>query len=357
MGVYTTASLHGINENFLGEVNTVNESIHDPGIKGTMAIITENEENFNEMMKAVGFDELRYFEETGREMIYEGDRAKSFFAKLRAFFTKVYQKIKELFQKFMGLLDRATRSDKAFVKKYNKLLLNTSTKGFEFKGFKFTLNAVTVAGVDSAIDAYMSSQNLTGSLAVPQSDTNKIEKQQKIVVDWRSDRPHHQDKMRGCVGGSGSLKDNELGKKLFSMFRDGKDEKVELKNVSISEQIEIISNYKDARKTAKDNFKKLESTINKTLKNLKEQEKKLSKPGDKLMQDANATAVRYISELYSATKDKLNILQKVNGTSMSAMRQERAQAKAICTRLVTYKPTNESARYGRKSALDNVKFK
>lgn len=358
MGVYTTASLHGINENALGNAGYVGESVHEPGLKGAMGIIVENEQNYNEMMKAVGLDELRYFEENGTEVIYEGGRAKAFFTKLREFFKKVYQKIKDLFMKFMGMLDKVIKNDKDFVKKYTKLLLNTKTSGFEFKGFRFTLDATNVNAVEKRIDAYMKRQKLTRESAMPQTTPAKIATQQKAVEDWRAGRVDHQNAMRGYVTSAGkSVTEAELTKTLFKVFRDGEDTKEVLDNVSISKQLEIIGGYKEAKKVAKKNFNELEKSINNVLKDLKTQENKLSNPGDKLMEDANATAVRYISELYSATKDKLNVLQKVNGAAMSAMRQERAQAKAICTRLVTYRPKNESANYGRSTALSNVKFR
>lgn len=361
MGIYTTQSLYGINENFLEDIH-VEESMYDPGIKGATAIIVENERNFSELMKAVGIDELRYFEESGTEIIYESSRIKGLFTKIKEYFRTAFEKIKGLFKKMMALIDSWIKNDQDFVKKYRNTLLQVDTKGFEYEGYIHTLDKVELKSSADKTLSYLESSGMDSKNVGPHvKNAKKVEDQVNAIEKWRSNKEDHMDKLRGVAAGESSVKlnDKDFKEKLYEKLRNNEKDKVKIGKISVPSLLEIVSSFKDSKKILNDNMKALEKNINDIIKNLNDQEKSLSKdiPGDdKDAIKARATAIRFASEVASAQKSRLNILQIVNGAVMSALKQQNRQAKSMCVRLINYKPKNESFVSEGSSLLNGVTF-
>lgn len=365
MGFYTNTGLTSLNENFLEDIQ-VEASTHDPGIKGAMAIIAENEMNYATIMQAVGYDELRYFEENGTEMIYESSTLKDFFGKLKEFFMKVYEKVKGLFKTFIAMLDSWIRSDSDFVKKYRQHLLQVDTKGFEYKGFVFKLDGVKVADAATATQGYLNTNGMKETNVGPHiNGGEKIKEQIDIIERWRSTKEDHVEKMRGLAAGESSAKltSKEFAEKLFTKLRGNEDKPIVIDKVDVGGLLEIISNFKDAKKKAETDFKALEKGINEIIKALNTQEKDIAKavPGtdaaDKAKTEARSAAIKFAAEVAAAQKDRLAVLQTVQGACMSALKQQNRQAKAVCVKLVSYKPQKEGFSGIGSSSLSNVTLK
>lgn len=359
MGFFTnrTGTHGGSVGNLLEGVEAI-EPKYENFDESALATIVEAEENYNNIMQAIGVDEFAYFEENGVEMVYTEATAGGFFSKVKAFFTNLYQKIKGLFNKFIALIDSYAKSDKDFVNKYRKHLLTVNTKGFEYKGFEFTKLSPNVG---SAMDkAY----GVTG-LGNIGSDTDGALK----AVE---DRGEVCEKMRGAalsaIGGQGgNYEAGEFSKELFMLFRNNEDSKVSIEGTEVSKQLSIILNYGEAKKAAEKSFKDLEKEINNVLKDLDKAEKELVKkvPDSSASADentSNAKGVQLISTKIFFTKEKLNIGQTINGALLTALKDQNRQAKSICVSLMNYKPKNESAGFysegaGYDSALGSVVIK
>lgn len=356
MGFYTSST---VNENFVEDIYA-EESQFDPGIKGAMEIIAENEENYSMLMKAIGINELRYFEENGTEIVYEGTTLSGFFTKAKEFFLNILAKVKGLFKKFISMIDSLILSDKDFIKKYRPTLLGINTKDFSFKGYNFTVDSKVVENADKKIDSYLSKLGFGRVDATP-TNANEIEKINNLVTDWTSNKESHVETMRGeALGKSAKLTSKEFSETLFAMLRGNEDKPVEITKVNVNDYISIITSFKEAKTAAQNSFKVIEKRINDLVKELNAKEKEIGNTygDDATANTGKAAAIRMISKYVEASKIHLNITQQVQGMMMSALKQESRQAKAVCVRLVSYKPKNEGFVYeGAESALSGVVFK
>lgn len=340
MGVYTTSNILTESTEVEIDLDTIQESAFEPGIQGAMMHVLECEENWKNIMEAVAFTELSYFAENGVEMVYEASSMTSFFSKVRQFFEKIIEKVASLFKKFIGLINSYVRSDADFIKKYRNQLLSASTKGFTYNGFKFTIDRVNVNSCASAV------QNIINSKIKPFTPSLDVAYMKNTAVSVRENREDILQLMRGtCVTGQTSIEGREFQKELFKTLRNGEENAVEIKTVNVSDLLSTISGAKEARKEAEKAYKDVKNVIEEAIKVLKKMESDYAKQakGKDDTQTALASAsVSYISAYTSLLRDKANILQIVNGAILSALRQENRQAKAVCVKLLTYTPKDES---------------
>jgi hypothetical protein len=317
--------------------------------EAALASIVEAEENYNNIMQAVGVDELDFFEENGFEMVYTTEAASGFFGKVKEFFMNLYQKIKGLFQKFVSLIDSYTKSDKDFVNKYRKHLLSANTKDFEYKGFEFTH---LDAGTEKSMTKAQEQVGLGNLENIPGKEGNEA---MESKIKGVEDRSEIVEKMRGAAvsaigGGSASgLEAGEFSKELFMVFRKGEDSKVNIEKVNVSEQLSTILNAADTKKKAEKAFSDLEKTINNAIKALDKAEKEAVKDapskdseGKATSDPTNGTYVSLIGTYIYFIKEKLSIGQTVNGALLTALKDQNRQAKSICVSLMNYKPKHES---------------
>ena len=113
MGVYSIGRNYSRDFDNTGIV----ECQYEPGMEAALNIVAESELNFNKLMQAVAKDELGYLQENGVEMVYESGTASGFIEKLKAFFLKIWEKIKGLFRKFFAKINSYLIDDKKFADK------------------------------------------------------------------------------------------------------------------------------------------------------------------------------------------------------------------------------------------------
>lgn len=328
MGVYS------ISNRELDLTTGVIECAHEPGLEGAYHIVAESEANYNAIMQAVGVAELAVFESTGAEMIYEAGDVKGFFGKMKEFFMNLWEKIKGLFKKFFAMFDSYTKNDKDFIAKYKKDIATANTKGFKYKGFNFTLDAVDVQKSANKIHSML-----------PSSTPNNKSGLEEFIKKFE-DRVELVEKMRGAAIGESSLEASEFTKELFKALRSGEDTKEEIDNISANEQLLAISENSALKKAAEKQYKDLEKEVKEAIKTLEKSEKELVKDipgkGDKEGAELRALQIKAANIHIANLRDKLNILQIVNGAKLTAIKDCNRQAKAICVALINYRPKNES---------------
>ena len=341
MGIYSTGSI--INENYLEDID-VQESAYEPGFEGALQNILDEEVNYSRLMEAVAIAELSHFEQTGRELVYEGANLSGFFGKLKEFFKNMYEKIKGLFKKFIGFIDSLIMNDKAFVNKYRATLLAVVTKDFEYKGFDFSdLTKFDLAGGLAAAKKIHKFDRVPTAGDIKAGDATKFDNEAKA---WRTDKENLLDQMRGAVAGAGKkIDESDFHKIIFEKLRGGKNKPETITTVDANKELNIISSFKENKAKAEEDFNALEKGINEIIKNLSDAEKEISRAlseKDNKLDAARSAAIRYMAAYSEAEKARLGYGQKAQGIVMSAMKQQYRQAKAICVKLINYKPKNES---------------
>lgn len=318
-------------------------------------IIAQNEANYATIMKSIGIAELAVYESTGAEMIYEGANIKGFFAKVKEFFVKLWNKVKGLFKKFFALIGSYTMKDKDFINKYKKDLLKVNLKDFTVKGYNFenlTWSPKTAAG---KIEEVIKKETTVDTFTVTASNAGAIND-----ACEKADREDARDTMRGAAIGKGKMDESEFTEELFKYFRSGEDAPVELENISMTTCISAISVTSELEKGAKTAFKETEKTINDTLKALDKTEKEALKAVPKegeAKTDESAAIVKAVSNVNAYIHDEMNILTKVNGALLRAIKDKNRQAKAICVKAINYRPKNEGFTHYTEGFLGNVVLK
>lgn len=372
MGIFSTIN-ESVNCTMLDySLDNVQESCHDDFTYASLHDIAVCESNMNRLFSQMGIEELRSYEESGdSDLVYVTEGAFSgIIAKIKAFLISVWNKIKAIFKKFMSLIDSFTKSDKDFLNKYRTDLAKAETKDFKFKGYKFTLEAVTIAKVQTETAKIMGEYDLTQAVKIEKALNDK-ERVSDVIENMYSN-----------VGGSGVTTHNELAKHFFETLRSGNDSKEEI-DVTDSIKGEIIKQLdgsKDERKKAKKEFDEAKKAIDRRVKELTKIETTLAKnfkgsggevPDDEELKNGETTisnkyskdgnnitykrgsvisAIGVWSKLLHA---ELEIIQLANGCILTASKDYSRQCKAVLVKLLSYKPKNESAWVHNESADDS----
>ena len=380
----------------------VKPSPYPLGLEGALMHVYENECNYNAIMKAVGISELKYYQETGQELfINEAGAFGGFINKVKAFFKKVIEKIKQIFHKFMAVINQYTMSDKDFVKKYEKELYRKDLKDFEFNGYTFenletnhtTINTnvsktvtsyhpnfATLTATDGAYaksdNFYSADTDRSRRYSTRAATASKIgtATMDNPASDWNGDN-YGKDKdmdslketMRGGLIGKGSIDESELREELQEMlYGDTEKENFEVK--SIREWLQYITNaskdIKDVDKSQKTFTKDIDSFIKK----FEESQKDYAKISDdeivgKSVNSKTVTAksasdrtaaknkvIESMNKYLDVARSISNDIVVIFGMLTQAYKDRNRQAKAICVKALSYKHEsanlyNESASY------------
>lgn len=319
------------NSDYTTSSAAVTESAYDLGIGGALMHVYENECNFNSLMKAVGLSELKYYNETGKDLfVNEAGAFSNFIAKAKAFFKKVIEKIKSIFRKFFSVINSYVMSDKDFVKKYEKELYKKNLKDFEFKGYKFnglsSMANISGLGKDTFNDSATSDENETDII----------------------------DKFRATlIGESGDLSAAEFTTELKNKIYG--EDKEDIKIDSIRTYINIILNtkndIKDAEKLEKDIIKQIESFIRELEKSEKAAITSATKSDSNGDAEKSGAEARQIGKKISLFKGASNVYTVYFGAVCKGFKDRNRQAKAICVKALSYK-VEESAYY--ESSIDDI---
>lgn len=115
--------------------------------------VMDSDNNFNTIMEAMMLQEVQYFINNGREMIYEEVNVKGIFGKIKAAVKKAWEKIKQVFKKCIQWLSSKVKSDAAFIKKYGDYIKKCDKASIaNFSGYDFdNINSTDLYGIVSNV--------------------------------------------------------------------------------------------------------------------------------------------------------------------------------------------------------------
>lgn len=314
----------------------VQESPYDLGYGGALMHVWENERNYNAIMKAVGISEMRYYNETGGDLlVQEAGAFSGFIDKVKTFFKKIIEKIKSIFQKFVAKINQFTMKDKDFVKKYTKELTGKNTDGFEFDGYEFGKleSFATVPYQQVTIDkvGYKSTDKVYGGSVSSDSTNDDV----NDIIESN----------RGKIINDSSLDETEFKDKLLDKFYGNDGEKTTLENIKVYDWLGYITKTNDSVKIV-DNAKK--NTVNNIEKMIKyidkmssEIIKGISDSSSSNEKEGKSKEVSRLNNLIAVMKALSNDYTVYFSTLSKAVLDRNRQAKAICVKLLSYK--HESA--------------
>lgn len=335
-----------MNESAIGgyavNMEAVQESPYALGLEGALMHVYENECNYNTLMRAVGLSEMKYYQETGKDLFMnEAGALGGFIEKAKSLFKKVIEKIAQIAKKFMATINSYVASDKDFVKKYEKDLLRRDTTGMKFTGWKFPEFAPNFSQVAAA-------KLITASgISTDAGDYEKVgegaaEANEKEICENRAK----------IVGASGDdMTEDEFRKELHDKLYG--EEKEEF-DVNIRSCMSTITNASKEIKAVESQQKTATKVVNDLIKALETAQSKISKWDDAEKTDTELSgkknnAVKSLSYNIAAAKAYCNDMTVAFGMMVQAKKDANRQAKAICVKALSYKKKDESAVYAEGS--------
>ena len=348
--------------NFKSEANAITESFADVTATAleesfeytgmdldemAMAHVAEAEANYSAIMTAIGIHEAQTFAETGEEVVYTEGTLSDIKDKIIAFVKSVWNKIVELFKRFIRMFDAWNKDDKAFLDKY-KAEINKRVgrlKDFKFQGYKFThLDRASAAVAACAIGTASELGriiNASGGITV---NDEEIKRQEENYSDFEEES---RGEILSVITGSngGSLTASEFSKELFMAFRDGEESKQTLddSDINLNTIMQELATSKTARKNAEDAYKNCKKACDTIIKNLEKADKGMLKAmtdkdhqsnsqADKDRREGLSMGSRALNLKIRVARTALSIMQTVNGAHLTALKDQSRQNKAICVK-------------------------
>lgn len=324
-------------DGYIGSTNlaAVAESPYELGLKGALMHVYETECNYNAMMKSVGLSELKYYQETGKDLFMnEAGAFGGFIEKAKTLFKKIIEKIKAIFKKFMAKINSFTMSDKDFVKKYEKDILRKDVTDMEFTGYEKMKNGATNYVLNmKAFNDFIGSDDM--SLKDGDAVNDKIESLRSTLV-----------------GDSGAMTEAELRDKLKEDLY-GDKETFDVTSTMVRTALSTIKDtsktIKDIEKLQKETIKSIENVIKHLDKNLAEFNKDLNKD----IKNKNDDEIKSGNELTTAVNNRITVAKAISndvtvifGTCSAAAKDANRQAKALCVKVLSYNKKESAGVYG-----------
>lgn len=313
------------------DFDNVSESVYSTDMVGALALVAENTESYNKIMKAVGFAELACLESTGAEIIYEAADVKAFIEKIKNFFKAMLKKVKELFVKFINWI-------KSFFTKHEKANESEETKKIAayaknlndeivFVGYRYSNINNPGALFDNAVSKAESILSKECGINPFAPDWNRVESRNADNIDSliddikASDSDEVYDKVRGAMLGQSSISDKEFSNEIKKFFRSGKDsrEEIKVKNISEEEITKVIDGKNELLKASEDAFKKIEKVYNEIIANLEKAKKPLESDKDNGVNKGKLMVI--INSTTSMATNVLRYVNLLNGGHMEAVRE------------------------------------
>ena len=355
-GFYSESALAFKDEDIIAQ-----ECFEDNMHVAALRVVAESENNWNQIMQAMAVTELAAYEETGDADYYITESGAGFLQSVKDFFKKLLEKIKGIFQKFISVIDSWTKDDKAFVSKYKDKVLKANTHDFEFEGYKFTYAEFSYERAD--VEEQNKMTNSWNSLDKSGwEDLTKKFRGDELEDALDKYRARFIKKITSSGYNSSTCDSSDFSSDLFKALRNGESSKETIDNISPIEYLNTISNTADVKKKAKKAYDNLQKGINDAIKNVDKAEKEISNElpdkAEEKDKDAKAGFVAYCGAYSGFLRTKESINTQAYGAWLQAVKDENRQAKAVCVKLMSYKPKNESASYYEEggSLLGNIRF-
>ena len=262
MAIYTESAVqyNGVQRESIEDVindDRVVPSESDDFISEGMEIILGMTENYNMVMEHVGRSELLALEQTGEQLVYTEGVIGSIFSTIKKFLTKVWEKIKSLFKRFIMMIDSYTKNDKAFINKYRQQIYrHKSLSDFTFKGYVYTIDTGKIKDMmdelrgesKKAKDDAINNPSNQGQNTAEYLQKEKIDKMDDIIEGIRGKVLAKYPK-----GKDSKYTSEEFRKELKELLRNGESEKQDLDGSNSSEidvdgMVTELQNYRETKK-------------------------------------------------------------------------------------------------------------
>ena len=360
MGMFSANGFYVEGASFNDEDIIAQECFEDNMHVAALRVVAESENNWNQIMQAIAVTELASYEETGDADYYITESGSGFLASVKEFFKKLLEKIKGIFQKFIATIDSWSKDDKAFISKYKDKILKANTSDFEFEGYTFTYKK------DISFDrAGVKSQNLNNLITGSPTAKTKDE-WETITKEFRGDKLEDLcDEYRAAVIDTiatykpDKCDSSDFSSDMFEALRNGESSKSTIDKVSPIDFITTIQDTGDIKKRTKKAYDALQRGINDAIKDVETAEKNVRKDlPNTTDKEKKAGYVSFCGAFTGFLRMKESINTQAYGAWLQAVKDENRQAKAVCVKLMSYKPKNESTSYYEEggSLLRNVRF-
>lgn len=301
-------------------------SPYELGVEGALMHVYENECNYNALMKAVGISELRYYQETGKDLfVHEAGAWQSFIEKVKKFFKGIIDKIVAIFNKFKNFIISKTADDKKFLNKYKSTLEKKDLTGMTFEGYPFPKLGSWEPDT-SPVDWLSKFITKTGAASMPEElkDIDETIKSQRAEI------------VRGLDSSSKSLDRSDFIKILRNnLIGDEKQEFTVSKQISGA--LVDIGGTEAAIGIAQTTQKKVTSAITEYIKALDKCKSDIDKDSD-----SAGDNTKIVNNNISAMKSLSNDYTTAYGVIIDALKQRNKQNKAMCIKALSYKKDSKS---------------
>ena len=327
--------------NNTSSTGAVKESKYELGLSGALMHVYENECNFNAIVKSVGLSELKYYQETGKDLfLNEAGAFSSFIAKVKEFFKKVLEKIKAIFHKFMAVINSFVMKDKEFVKKYGNEIRRKDITDLKFNGYRNLTDPKKLGEAKFNPEAFVALKD-TISVKEPGTttydDLEKKKNEQRALILDDAGKEYTRTEMLE------ELKERCYGdKEEFTVTSDIRDI-----------AIRMIEKSNDFTKSLKEDYNKFDKSLKEVISNLEKLEKEyngkdvtsnLTDEKDKKdARDINSKHVTFLNQRINLAKELADDSTAVFGFFSGFLKDANRQSRAICVKIIGYKK-QESAR-------------
>lgn len=314
----------------------------------------EDYEGIIEAMHAYAMTDIQpeaVLEQTGEsdiEVVKEA-MVKNALEKVKAFFSKLWGKLKAFFASALRLLDGIFKDGKAFAEKHQTEIRALKVNGMKVKMYTYT----HLTDAKLAVDAPQSVAQLFSAVNV--FAVHGVEKAEEALASLRDEREESIEEFRGAILGKGALTADEYRKELFAHFRDGAENKEDMDEVAV-EPSRLLEALKDSAplKKAQEAEKAMNKEFSTILSELKKIESKLgsakSKDGvtaasktakgngvAKHSDKMTSVIITYVQLLASLTSAQQKIRSEAFTAWRAAIQERSSTYKAVVLKAFRYK--------------------
>lgn len=226
-------------------------------------------------------------EESSQASVMEAS-IKGAFAKIKEFFIKLKEKVKDFLHNIKRYLLGIFGSDEKWVTKYEKDIMAISAadlKGYKVKMYNYHKDLdgeYKVADIDAFMKDVKDGMNAMYQASFKKGVTDRSEYSDEEVED--KCKASYEKWLADLVGKS-SIDPEEIDKEIWSMLRSGADNESDKEDVEVAgkrkEFIDAVKNSKKAVSKIDSTISKIDSTYKKVIKFIDDTEKEVSKIDDK----------------------------------------------------------------------------
>ena len=336
-----------INESYEPETTAIGR--HPLTKAGGLMYIYENECNYNAIMKSVGLSELKYFKETGNDLLLcEAGARKSLWEKFIGFLKTVKEKIIQIFNKFVAYIRSKVGSDSSFVSKYAKKLKLVDVTNMTFVGYEKLFDAPNVDII---------SNDLVTNLD-PVKMTKKVDDEQDFIET-------NEEQARGKIlGKTEGFTEAEFKDELEEMLAGDKIE-MDVTSKMVSDAVDLIKDTTKTINKIEETKRKAVKVIDDAIKRFETWVKGVDYNAEKLQfADGKAAEKDNVKKSIDYNKMQIPIMRTISNdltyafnAKVEAVKRANKQARQLCVKVLSYKPKNESAMIGSyNNIFDDITF-